>query len=54
VVDIATSPLTEYSDLGKTLKGGDQQEGESRLDVAGDAENGHRWVISATPRLCNV
>lgn len=40
VVDVATSPLTEYSDLGETSKEGDQQEGESGLDGAGDAENG--------------
>jgi hypothetical protein len=32
VVEVFISPLTEYSDLGETLKGSDQQEGELGLD----------------------
>jgi hypothetical protein len=30
--DVSISPLTEYLDLGETLKGDDQQEGELGLD----------------------
>jgi hypothetical protein len=32
VVDVSISPLTKYSDLSETSKGGDQQEGELGLD----------------------
>lgn len=32
MVDVSISPLTKYSDLSETSKGGDQQEGELGLD----------------------